>query len=210
MKRKVKDQEISLEQSIYLNSLECLSAALYFFFPSSGKRVKNRYRVPKPWLMGPQWSIRIQPFPTFVWNQPSSPGGCGPRLPGSMEGNAFRLYWAPSAAEQLLCASNASGDHCVKRVCKTLCCALLYSPATWGSKGIDARFRKSSCYVVRKGWWGRSWIARALSTCTVSFQDSFTDVNKISATLLWIREILLWQDEIRQRKKVFVLPEVIL
>lgn len=47
MKRKVKDQEISLEQSIYLNSLECLSAAFLFFFPSSGKRVKNRYRVPK-------------------------------------------------------------------------------------------------------------------------------------------------------------------
>lgn len=48
MKRKVKDQEISLEQSIYLNSLECLSAALLFFFffffkPPSGIRVKNRY-----------------------------------------------------------------------------------------------------------------------------------------------------------------------
>lgn len=52
MKREVKDQEISLEQSIYLNSLECLSTAFlgffilsvfFFFFPSSGKRVKNRY-----------------------------------------------------------------------------------------------------------------------------------------------------------------------
>lgn len=41
MKREVKDQEISLEQSIYLNSLECLSTAflgflyslvLFFFF----------------------------------------------------------------------------------------------------------------------------------------------------------------------------------
>lgn len=36
----------------------------YFFFLV--KRVKNRYWVPKLWLIWPQWSIRIQPFPIFV------------------------------------------------------------------------------------------------------------------------------------------------
>ena len=83
--------------------------------------------------MGLQGSVRIQPFPTFVWSRQSSLGGCGPSAAG-LGGRKCFPSWLSRETSVAIASRITFGEPCAER------CAMCRA-APW----------RSPCQVVRKG-----------------------------------------------------------